>query len=159
MSTTEVSRGQEPQEETEDERANRRWQERIQEIRVTRTGVQILFGFLFHTVVREAMAAALAPEADLAVTGQADSLAQARSGSYSGDLIAELRDINPHAEALMLTASRDRAALAKAVETGAAAVLDKTAQLHHLTRPGLWPGTRRCRATAGGGVSCRAWRS
>ncbi|TFE55806.1 hypothetical protein E3E14_05235 [Streptomyces sp. ICN441] len=32
--------------ETEKERADRRWQELIQEIRVTQTGVQILFGFL-----------------------------------------------------------------------------------------------------------------
>ncbi|RNL73286.1 hypothetical protein EBF04_24725 [Streptomyces sp. I6] len=32
--------------ETEKQRADRRWQELIQEIRVTQTGVQILFGFL-----------------------------------------------------------------------------------------------------------------
>ncbi|MGW5347064.1 DUF6328 family protein [Streptomyces sp. HUAS TT3] len=32
--------------ETEEERADRRWQELVQEIRVVQTGVQILFGFL-----------------------------------------------------------------------------------------------------------------
>ncbi|MEU3302045.1 DUF6328 family protein [Streptomyces sp. NPDC006678] len=37
-------------EETEDERADRRWQELVQEIRVTQTGVQILFGFLLTVV-------------------------------------------------------------------------------------------------------------
>ncbi|MFD7611592.1 DUF6328 family protein [Streptomyces sp. NPDC059828] len=36
--------------ETEDERADRRWQELVQEIRVTQTGVQILFGFLLTVV-------------------------------------------------------------------------------------------------------------
>ncbi|SDL80671.1 DUF6328 family protein [Streptomyces wuyuanensis] len=36
--------------ETADERADRRWQELIQEIRVTQTGVQILFGFLLTVV-------------------------------------------------------------------------------------------------------------
>ncbi|MDI9888263.1 DUF6328 family protein [Streptomyces sp. HNM0645] len=37
-------------EETEDERADRRWQELVQEIRVVQTGVQILFGFLLTVV-------------------------------------------------------------------------------------------------------------
>ncbi|MFF9909347.1 DUF6328 family protein [Streptomyces sp. NPDC013457] len=36
--------------ETEDERADRRWQELIQEIRVAQTGVQILLGFLLTVV-------------------------------------------------------------------------------------------------------------
>ncbi|MFJ8000824.1 DUF6328 family protein [Streptomyces sp. NPDC096310] len=36
--------------ETEDERADRQWHELIQEIRVTQTGVQILFGFLLTVV-------------------------------------------------------------------------------------------------------------
>lgn len=46
MNSMDASRNQ----ETEDERANRRWQELIQEIRVTQTGVQILFGFLLTVV-------------------------------------------------------------------------------------------------------------
>ncbi|MEU6486635.1 DUF6328 family protein [Streptomyces sp. NPDC046887] len=36
--------------ETQDERADRRWTELIQEIRVAQTGVQILFGFLLTVV-------------------------------------------------------------------------------------------------------------
>lgn len=37
-------------EETEDERADRKWQDLVQEIRVTQMGVQILFGFLLTVV-------------------------------------------------------------------------------------------------------------
>ncbi|MDL5199444.1 DUF6328 family protein [Streptomyces sp. ALI-76-A] len=36
--------------ETEDERADRKWAELIQEVRVAQTGVQILFGFLLTVV-------------------------------------------------------------------------------------------------------------
>ncbi|WP_431952783.1 DUF6328 family protein [Actinacidiphila sp. bgisy167] len=36
--------------ETEDERADRKWSELIQEVRVAQTGVQILFGFLLTVV-------------------------------------------------------------------------------------------------------------
>ncbi|MGW0749684.1 DUF6328 family protein [Streptomyces sp. NPDC002587] len=36
--------------ETEQERADRQWQELVQEIRVAQTGVQILFGFLLTVV-------------------------------------------------------------------------------------------------------------
>ncbi|CQR65946.1 DUF6328 family protein [Streptomyces leeuwenhoekii] len=36
--------------ETEEERADRMWQELIQEVRVAQTGVQILFGFLLTVV-------------------------------------------------------------------------------------------------------------
>ncbi|WNZ06853.1 DUF6328 family protein [Streptomyces sp. 11x1] len=36
--------------ETEDERADRRWTDLIQEVRVAQTGVQILFGFLLTVV-------------------------------------------------------------------------------------------------------------
>ncbi|MET9877576.1 DUF6328 family protein [Actinacidiphila glaucinigra] len=36
--------------ETEDERADRKWGELIQEVRVAQTGVQILFGFLLTVV-------------------------------------------------------------------------------------------------------------
>ncbi|MBB4889598.1 DUF6328 family protein [Streptomyces netropsis] len=37
-------------EESADERADRRWNELLQEVRVTQTGVQILFGFLLTVV-------------------------------------------------------------------------------------------------------------
>ncbi|WP_030230627.1 MULTISPECIES: DUF6328 family protein [unclassified Streptomyces] len=39
--------------ETEDERADRMWQELIQEVRVAQMGVQILFGFLLTVVFTE----------------------------------------------------------------------------------------------------------
>jgi PAS domain S-box-containing protein len=100
-----------------------------------------------HTMVREAVATALAKEPDLTVAGQAHSLAHARElladtdvaviarglpDGYGGDLITELRAINPHAKALILTTSLDRPTLAQAIESGAAGVLDKTAQLHEI---------------------------
>ncbi|MEV0371233.1 DUF6328 family protein [Streptomyces sp. NPDC050636] len=43
----EASRGRD---ETPEERADRRWNELLQEVRVTQTGVQILFGFLLTVV-------------------------------------------------------------------------------------------------------------
>jgi DNA-binding NarL/FixJ family response regulator len=45
------------------------------------------------------------------------------------DLIRELRQANPRAHALVLTASLDRAQTAHAIESGASAALDKTAHL------------------------------
>ncbi|MFI8368435.1 DUF6328 family protein [Streptomyces sp. NPDC085466] len=42
--------GADGREETEEERADRRWQELLQEIRVAQTGVQILLGFLLTVV-------------------------------------------------------------------------------------------------------------
>ncbi|MEU6708864.1 DUF6328 family protein [Streptomyces wuyuanensis] len=53
MSRERVPDGNERQDsrgETEDERADRQWQELVQEIRVVQTGVQILFGFLLTVV-------------------------------------------------------------------------------------------------------------
>ncbi|MGW0706162.1 DUF6328 family protein [Streptomyces sp. NPDC002643] len=50
------NRGQDPEgpgrgrDETEEERADRRWTDLIQEVRVAQTGVQILFGFLLTVV-------------------------------------------------------------------------------------------------------------
>jgi DNA-binding NarL/FixJ family response regulator len=48
------------------------------------------------------------------------------------DLIAELRDVDPNAQALVLSANVDRSAVAGAVEKGAAGVLSKTAHLHEV---------------------------
>ncbi|MFD0366739.1 DUF6328 family protein [Streptomyces sp. NPDC127114] len=45
-----VTGGQDGRGETEEERADRRWQELLQEIRVAQTGVQILLGFLLTVV-------------------------------------------------------------------------------------------------------------
>jgi DNA-binding NarL/FixJ family response regulator len=49
-----------------------------------------------------------------------------------GDLIADLRDVNPRAQALVLSASLDPDEIARAIDSGAAAVLDKTADLDEL---------------------------
>jgi DNA-binding NarL/FixJ family response regulator len=97
-----------------------------------------------HAAVREAIAAMFDREPDFEVTGQAASLAEARGlldnvdvavvdlglpdGSGS-DLITELRDVNRHAQALVLSASLDRAEIARAVDSGAAGTLNKTAHL------------------------------
>jgi DNA-binding NarL/FixJ family response regulator len=48
---------------------------------------------------------------------------------YSGDFIPELRVANPHAQVLVLSASLDRAEIGRAVERGAARVLNKSAHL------------------------------
>jgi DNA-binding NarL/FixJ family response regulator len=49
-----------------------------------------------------------------------------------GDLIKELRDVNPRAQALVLSASLDPEDLARAIDSGAAATLDKTTDLDDL---------------------------
>jgi DNA-binding NarL/FixJ family response regulator len=100
-----------------------------------------------HAVVREAIAAAFEREPDFEVVGQAGSLAEARRfiedvdvavidlGLPDGDgadLIDELRTVNPRAEALVLTASLDRADIARAVERGAAATFNKAAHLDEI---------------------------
>ena len=48
---------------------------------------------------------------------------------YGADLIKELREKNPQAQALVLSATLDRANIARAVERGAAGVLSKTTHL------------------------------
>ena len=82
------------------------------------------------------------------VVGQAGSLAEARRlleeahqeidvavvdlglpDGYGGELIEELREKNPRAQTLVLSASLDRANMARAVERGAAGILNKTAHL------------------------------
>jgi PAS domain S-box-containing protein len=100
-----------------------------------------------HTVVREAIAGMLSRERDLEVVGQAASLAEARPmlgdvdvavvdlalpDGYGGDLIAELREANPRAQALVLSASLGPAEIRRARESGAADTLDKTADFNQL---------------------------
>ena len=100
-----------------------------------------------HAAIREAMALAFAEDDGFVVAGQAGSPAEARPAlrdvdvlivdltlpdGYGGDLISELRDANPDAHALVLSAHVDHAATARAVESGAAAVLSKTARLHEV---------------------------
>jgi PAS domain S-box-containing protein len=100
-----------------------------------------------HTLVRDAIAGMFEQEPDLEVVAQAASLAEAREMLHDvdvavldlglpdgcgGDLIGELRDVNPHAQSLVLSASLDPAEIARAVDSGAAATLDKTADLDDL---------------------------
>jgi DNA-binding NarL/FixJ family response regulator len=54
------------------------------------------------------------------------------SVEVTNDLISELHDVNPRARALVLSASLDPAEIARAIESGAAATLDKTAELDEL---------------------------
>ncbi|HEV7460965.1 MAG TPA: LuxR C-terminal-related transcriptional regulator [Solirubrobacteraceae bacterium] len=97
-----------------------------------------------HAAVREAIAAMFERDADFEVCRQAASLAEARAmlegidvavvdlrlpDGYGGDLIAELLAVNRHAQALVLSATLDRADLALAIESGAAGALEKTAHL------------------------------
>lgn len=99
-----------------------------------------------HATVREAIASAFEREVGFEIWGQAGSLAEARRmltaepvdvalvdlglpDGYGGDLIKELRETNPQAQALVLSASLDRAEIARAVESGAAGILHKTAHL------------------------------
>ena len=96
-----------------------------------------------HTSVRQAIASAFEREAGFEVVGAA-SLAEAREmlddvdvavldlglpDGYGADLIKELRMVNPRAQALVLSAAFDRADIARAVQSGAAGVLNKTADL------------------------------
>jgi signal transduction histidine kinase/ActR/RegA family two-component response regulator len=97
-----------------------------------------------HVAVREAVAAMLANEPDLDVVAQAGSMAEAREAlgdvdvaivdlglpdGFGGDLIGELRAVNPAARALVLSASVDPAETSRAFAAGADGSLDKTAQL------------------------------
>jgi PAS domain S-box-containing protein len=97
-----------------------------------------------HASVREAIAGAFEREAGFEIVGQAASLAEARGllrdvdvavidlglpDGYGGDLVKELRQLNHHAQALVLSATLDRADVARAVEHGAAGVLDKVVHL------------------------------
>src|SRR5215216_5653147 len=105
-----------------------------------------------HAIFREALASNLKrEEASFEVVGQAGPLAEARRilqeeqqqadvavidlglpDGYGGDLIKELREANPQAQALVLSAAMDRAKIARAVEAGAAGVLNKTAHLEEV---------------------------
>jgi CheY-like chemotaxis protein len=100
-----------------------------------------------HAAVRQAIAGMFEQQADLDVVGQAGSLADAREmlqdvdvavvdlglpDGYGGDLISELRDVNPRAQALVLSASLDPGEVARAIDMGAAVTLDKTANLDQL---------------------------
>ena len=97
-----------------------------------------------HSSFREAVASVLEQQPGFKVAGQAGSLTEAREmleneaakvdvaildlglpDGYGADLIKELREKNPQAQALVLSASLDQAELAQAVEAGAAGILHK----------------------------------
>jgi PAS domain S-box-containing protein len=99
-----------------------------------------------HASFREAAASVLESEEGIEVVGQAGLLAEARElldggmaavevavvdlglpDGYGADLIKELRERNPQAQALVLSASLDRGEVARAVEAGAAGVIHKSA--------------------------------
>lgn len=98
-----------------------------------------------HVSFREAAASVFEREPGFEVAGQAGSLAEARKmladGSavdvvlvdlglpdgYGGDLIKDLRLRNSTAQALVLSASLERTEIARAIESGAAGVLHKSA--------------------------------
>ena len=99
-----------------------------------------------HTSFRQTLAYLFDHQPGFQVVAQAGSLAEARramDGSEADlgvidlslpdgegtDLIAQLREANPHFAALVLTASLDRAGHARAVEAGAAGVLHKSADV------------------------------
>jgi DNA-binding NarL/FixJ family response regulator len=97
-----------------------------------------------HTAVREAIASAFERDAGFDIVGQAASLAEARGllegvdvavldlglpDGSGADLIGDLHEVSPGAQALVLSAALDRAEIARAIQSGAAGVLDKTAHL------------------------------
>jgi PAS domain S-box-containing protein len=97
-----------------------------------------------HAAVREAVADAFRHEPDFGVVGEAATLAEAREmldevdvalvdlglpDGDGGDLIAALREANPDARAVVLSAGLDRSAVARAVERGAVGALAKSDRL------------------------------
>ena len=112
-----------------------------------------------HASFRQAAASVLGKAPGFSVVGQAGSLSEARRllattrkvdvaivdlglpDGYGADLIGELRASNPQAQALVLSAALDRAEVARAVESGAAGVLHKSAQMSEVV-----DATRRLRA-------------
>jgi len=101
-----------------------------------------------HASFREATASVFDWEPGFEVVGQAGSVGEARKlledgaaeadvaivdlelpDGYGGDLIRELRAVNPRTQALVLSATLDRADVARAVEAGAAGVLHKSVDM------------------------------
>ena len=100
-----------------------------------------------HASYRQAIASMFEREPEFVVVGQAGTLSEARKilygvdlavvdltlpDGYGGELIKELRAFNPQAQVLVLSASLDRAEIARAVEAGAAGVLHKTVEMYEV---------------------------
>jgi PAS domain S-box-containing protein len=147
---------------TERKRAEKALQSRLGLTRTTETDgegpeeVRILL-VEDHASFRQAAATVLELETEFTVVGQAGSLAEARQvldgvdvaiidlglpDGYGGELIKELRTVNPHAIALVLTASIDRVEIARAAEFGAAGILHKSADMDEVVNAvrRLWAG-------------------
>ena len=99
--------------------------------------------------VREALASEFEADARFELVGQAASVAEARAllaeaevaildlglpDGSGADLIPELRSANPNARAIVLSTTYDRSLHLKALEHGAAAVLDKLAHLGQVSQ-------------------------
>jgi DNA-binding NarL/FixJ family response regulator len=100
-----------------------------------------------HATFREPLAFMFEREPEFEVVAQAGSLAEAR-GMLEGvdlavvdldlpdgngtELIGELRALNPRGMVLVLTASAERDAYARAVEAGAAGVLNKSTSIRNV---------------------------
>lgn len=100
-----------------------------------------------HVSFREGVASALRAQPGIEVVGQAGSLAEAREAlatgplvdvavidlglpdGYGAEIISSLRAANPRAQAVVLSASEDRAEIARAVELGAAGLLHKASSM------------------------------
>jgi PAS domain S-box-containing protein len=106
-----------------------------------------------HATVGDAIASSFEGEAGFEVVGQAESLAEARRtleetgqrvdvavvdlglpDGYGADLIEELCEKNPQAQVLVLSATADRLEIARAVEAGAAGILNKTVRLDEVVQ-------------------------
>ena len=119
-----------------------------------------------HLAFRQPLAFMLMREPDIAIIGQAGSIAEARPLLSAADIVLldldlpdgegvallhELRVVNPQAIALVLTGNGTNVAMARAVEAGAAGVLHKarpvgerpvlcSPRATHSTTPGRsWP--------------------
>lgn len=102
-----------------------------------------------HSSFRQGIASRLSSEPDFEIVGQAGTLAEAREVLASGvvdlavvdlglpdghgsDLIKDLRSSNPKAQAITLSATEDRAEIARAVQSGASGVLHKSSGMDEI---------------------------
>jgi DNA-binding NarL/FixJ family response regulator len=100
-----------------------------------------------HASFRQALSFMVEREADMAVVGEAGSLAEARGAMREADiavvdlnlpdgngveLVSDFRSRLPEGGVLILTASHDRGDIARAVEAGAAGVVNKSAGVEEI---------------------------
>ncbi len=102
-----------------------------------------------HVSFRQGVASALEGEPGLLLVGEAGTLSEARAllaaepvdvaivdlglpDGFGGDLIKDLRALNPRAQAIVVSSSIDRAEAARAVDAGAARILHKSANMDEI---------------------------